>query len=69
MLINVYCVLMSNERDIELIKLKADEIVENMHRLHQVNRKLSELQAVKTKLQVELADTVGQWEIGQGSKA
>ena len=56
-------------RDIELIKLKADEIVENMHRLHQVNRKLSELQAVKTKLQVELADTVGQWEIGQGSKA
>ena len=59
----------NDERDIELIKLKADEIVENMHRLRQVNRKLSELQAVKTKLQVELANTVGQWEIGQGSKA
>ena len=65
----MYIVCVNDERDIELIKLKADEIVENMHRLRQVNRKLSELQAVKTKLQVELANTVGQWEIGQGSKA
>ena len=65
----MYIVHVNDERDIELIKLKADEIVENMHRLRQVNRKLSELQAVKTKLQVELANTVGQWEIGQGSKA
>ena len=63
----MYIVCVNDERDIELIKLKADEIVENMHRLRQVNRKLSELQAVKTKLQTKLSEYGGQYEIGQGS--
>jgi hypothetical protein len=45
----------------EKIKAKADAIVENMHNLYEINKKLTELQIAKDKLQLVLTQTVGQW--------
>ena len=45
----------------EKLKAKADAIVENMHNLYEINKKLTELQIARENLQEVLKRTVGEW--------